>query len=478
LQPGYADLSPLGYAPPKKYDSHFFFTVTSNCKLKFLLSSPLTNRKINLLQATSINMIDMVGIGPFVVMPFVVAQFNSGLFIWAWIFGAFTALMDAMIWSELGAKYPLAGGTYNFHRIAFGEKGGKLMSFLYVWQTSLQAPLVVASAAIGFAQYLTYIVPLELWQQKIVSGGLVLLVFLLLYRKIETIGKISVAMGGIVVLTIIWIIISGLSHQQQNIKLLPAGTESFFTLAFWAAIGQASVKTVYAYLGYYNVCHLGGEIKNPGKNIPRSIFISIAGIATLYLLMNISVMGVMPWQSIKEGDSYLVSSFMEQLYGHQAGVIVTILILCIAFSSLFAVVLGYSRVPYAAAVDGNFFKPFARLHPTKNFPYISLIVLCALGFLFSLFMRLGDVISSILAMRIIIQFIGQGVGVMLLRKKTGTKDLPFSMWLFPLPVIISIAIWVFLFLSTKWFALWGSLIAIAGMIVFYLVEKNRKDSLT
>jgi len=416
-------------------------------------------------------MIDMVGIGPFVVMPFVVAQFNNGLFIWAWIFGAFTAFMDAMIWSELGAKYPLAGGTYNFHRIAFGEKGGKLMSFLFVWQTSIQAPLVVASAAIGFAQYLTYIVPLEVWQQKVVSGGLVILVFLLLYRKIETIGKISVVMGSIVVLTIIWIIISGLTNQQQSIKLMPTGNESFFTLAFWAAIGQASVKTVYAYLGYYNVCHLGGEIKNPGKNIPRSIFISIIGIATLYLLMNISVLGVMPWQSVNKDDKYLVSSFMEQLYGHQAGIFVTILILCIAFSSLFAVVLGYSRVPYAAAVDGNFFKPFAKLHPTKKFPYVSLIVLCSIGFVFSLFMRLGDVISSILAMRIIVQFIGQGVGVSLLRKKIGTKKLPFKMWLFPLPVIVSILIWLFLFFSTGWFALWGSLLAVIGVIVYLLKDR-------
>ena len=301
------------------------------------MSTALTNRKINLLQATSINMIDMVGIGPFVVMPFVVARFDNGLFLWAWVFGAFTALVDAMTWSELGAKYPLAGGTYNFHRIAFGQKGGKLMSFLFVWQTSIQAPLVVASAAIGFAQYLTFLVPLEFWQQKMVSGGLVILVFLLLYRKIETIGKISVVMGSIVVLTIIWIISSGLMAQQQPVKILPTGTESFFTLAFWAAIGNASVKTVYAYLGYYNVCHLGGEIKNPEKNIPRSIFISIFGITTLYLLMNISVMSVIPWQAVNANDRYLVSSFMEIIYGHQAGVIITVLILCIAFSSLFAV---------------------------------------------------------------------------------------------------------------------------------------------
>ncbi|MBI5856011.1 MAG: APC family permease [Sphingobacteriales bacterium] len=432
------------------------------------MSLPLTNRKINLLQATSINMIDMVGIGPFVVMPFVVAQFSNGLFIWAWIFGAFTAFADAMIWSELGAKYPLAGGTYNFHRIAFGEKGGKLMSFLFVWQTSIQAPLVVASAAIGFAQYLTYIVPMDDWQQKIVSGGLVILAFILLYRKIETIGKISVVMGTIVVLTILWIIISGLMNQQHPVKFMPAGNESFFTYAFWAAIGHASVKTVYAYLGYYNVCHLGGEIKNPGRNIPRSIFISILGIATLYLLMNISVMGVMPWQSVNADNKYLVSSFMEQLYGHQAGIIVTILILCIAFSSLFAVILGYSRVPYAAAVDGNFFKIFARLHPAKNFPYISLIVLCVLGFVFSLLFKLSEVISSILAMRIVVQFIGQAVGVVLLRNKLGKKDLPFKMWLFPVPVILSIAIWIFLFVSTGWFAIWGSLIAIIGVIVYIL----------
>ena len=110
------------------------------------------------------------------------------------------------------------------------------------------------------------------------------------------------------------------------------------------------------------------KLKNPGRNIPRSIFISIAGIACLYLLMNISVMGVIPWQTVKAEDKYLVSSFMEQVYGKQAGIFVTVLILCIALSSLFAVVLGYSRVPYAAAADGNFFKVFSKLHPTKNFP--------------------------------------------------------------------------------------------------------------
>lgn len=433
------------------------------------MSLPQINRKINLLQATSINMIDMVGIGPFVVMPLVVAQFNDGLFIWAWVFGAFTALVDGMIWSELGAKYPLAGGTYNFHRIAYGEKGGKLMSFLFVWQTSIQAPLVVASAAIGFAQYLTYIVDLSFIQQKLVSAGLIIIVLLLLYRKIETVGKISVIFGSIVILTITWIIISGLSHQQHSIKLWPKGDESFFSFAFWSAVAYGSISSVYTYLGYYNVCHLGGEIKRPDVNIPRSIFISIAGIAALYLLMNIAVMGVIPWQVAGTQDKYLVSKFMEQLYGYNAAVTVTILILCIAMSSLFALILGYSRIPYAAAVDGNFFPIFGRLHPTKNFPYISLIVLCSLGLVFSLFMRLKDVIPAILAMRIVVQFMAQAVGIVFLRRRLGTAGQPFKMWLYPLPVILSIVIWSFLLYHNK-FALYGIAIALVGVAVFAIIQ--------
>ena len=416
----------------------------------------------------------MVGIGPFVVMPFVVSQFNNGLFLWAWIFGGFTAFVDAMIWSELGAAHPLAGGTYNFHRIAYGEKYGKLMSFLFVWQTGIQAPLVVASGAIGFAEYFSYIVHITDLQQKIVSGGLVLVVFLLLYRRIETIGKISVALWIVVILTVCWIIFSGFTHSRHSMQFLPTGNQSFFSYAFWAAIGQGSVKTVYSYLGYYNVCHLGGEIKKPEKNIPGSIFISIAGITTLYLLMNMSVMSVIPWQEIKPGERHLVSIFMERIYGHEAGIIVTIFILWIALASLFAVVLGYSRVPYAAAVDGNFFKIFSKLHPTKNFPYVSLIVLCALGFVFSLLFRLGQAIDSILAMRILVQFVGQAIGVVLLRKKFGTMKLPFKMWLYPVPVILSILIWLFLFVSTGWFALWGSLIALAGVGVFFLTRKFRE----
>jgi fructoselysine transporter len=414
-------------------------------------------------------MIDMVGIGPFVMIPLVIRMVGSNLFLWAWIFGAFTALADGMIWSELGAAYPLAGGSYNFLKESYGEKGGRLMGFLFVWQTCLQAPLVVASGAIGFAQYFDYLVPLGAIGKKAVSGTLVIIVVLLLYRNIKTIGKISVFLWAGVIITILWIILSGFTHRQVQYSFMPSGDQSLFSFAFVLLLGQASVKTIYSYLGYYNVCHLGGEIKDPGRNIPRSIFISIFCIAILYLCMNLSIVNVVPWQQAMRSD-FIVSLFMEKIYGHRTAMVATVLVLWIAFASLFAVVLGYSRVPYAAAVDGSFFPIFAQLHPRKNFPYISLLFIGALGFIFSLSLRLDHAISAILAMRILVQFVAQAVGVISLRRRKGTKDLPFRMWLYPLPVILSVSIWLFVLFSTGRVALFGLLLAGCGGIVYYFTR--------
>src|SRR5580693_6178152 len=180
-------------------------------------------REISLLQATSINMIDMVGIGPFVTLSLVIQLVGSNLFIWAWVFGAVTALVDGMIWSELGAAYPLAGGSYNFLKEAYGKKWGPMMSFLFVWQTCLQAPLIIASGAIGFSQYFDYLVPLGPYGKKAVSGVLVIIVVALLWRNIRTIGKISVFLWAGVILTILWIIVSGWTHRQVAYTFMPSG---------------------------------------------------------------------------------------------------------------------------------------------------------------------------------------------------------------------------------------------------------------
>jgi amino acid transporter len=438
---------------------------------------PTLQRRLTLFQGTVLNMIDMVGIGPFVTLPIVIGLIG-GMYLYAWLAGAVLSLVDAMIWSELGAAYPLAGGSYNFLKEAYGKKGpGGMISFLYVWQTVIQAPLVAASAAIGFAQYLGYLVELNVWQQKAVSALVIIVITFLLYRKIDSIGKIGVLLWSGVLLTLGWIIFGGIANGNflQPLKEINTGFSWNILASF--VFGQACIKTVYSYLGYYNVCHLGAEIINPGKNIPRSMFISVAGIAVLYLAMNISVSSVITWQEIKSWqdnnlNNFVVSTFIERLYGNTAAIVATVMILWVALASLFAVMLGYSRVPYAAAADGAFFKLFAKLHPTKNFPYVSLLILAGLAFIFSLLFKMKHVIDGILAMRILLQFIGQAIGVILLRRKKGTAQLPYKMPVYPIPVILAIIMWLFVFFATGIAVIVSFLLVFGSGVVVYFIYAN------
>ncbi len=418
-------------------------------------------------------MIDMVGIGPFVVLS-VVAQIMAGpYFLYAWIAGAVLSYLDAMVWSQLGAALPKAGGSFHFLKEGYGKKWGKLMSFLFVWQTMIQAPLVIASAAIGFSQYANYFFHLSFIQEKIVSGSVVILVIALLYRKIESIGKISVFLWVGVLGTMLWIIIGGVAHGNFMEPIRNINDGFSMQHGFVAALGFASVKTVYSYLGYYNVCHLGGEIKNPSKNIPRSMFISITGIAILYLAMNISVASVLPFQTIVD-SKFVVSDYIKALFGQTAGGIATVLILMVAFASLFSATLGYSRIPYAAAQDKSFFSFFKELHPTLHFPHRSLLVLGGIAFVFSLLFRLKEVIDGILAMRIIIQFIGQALGLLLLVKRKGKTFFPWKMPLYPIPLFFAIAIWIGIFFSTGTKMMLSGLAVISLGLVAYFIAKRMK----
>ena len=432
-------------------------------------------RGLGLKEAVALNMIEIVGIGPFVVSSFVIKAMGGPQALVAWLAGAALATLDGFVWSELGAAMPRAGGTYVFLREAYGpDRWGRLVSFLFVWQSFVYVPLSVASASIGFAGYARYLHPLSALQAKAVSGGLVLFLILLLYRRITTIGKISVLLWAGVVGTMVWLIWGGLSHFDAKLAFdFPPGAFHLSWLWF-AGLGSAMVKTVYSYWGYYNICLLGGEIREPERNIPRGIFLSILGIAVLYMLMQTSVLGVVPWREA-QNSPFLASLVVERLYGHPAARFMTWMVLWIALASVFSLLLGYSRVPYSAAVDGNFFPVFGRLHPTKHFPYVSLLVLGGLGFLFSVTLKLENAIAGILAMRLLVQFIGQAVGVILLRRRWGTERLPFKMWLYPLPAVLTMLGWAWLFWQTGTARKWGLAEIALGVLAFLIWARKMRQ---
>jgi fructoselysine transporter len=452
-------------------------------------NSAKLERGLGLLEATSLNVTFMVGIGPFVVIPLMVQAMGGPQCLIAWVIGAALALMDGCVWAELGAAMPQAGGSYVFLREAYGPgRWGRLLSFLYIWQTLFQGPLSVASGALGFAGYASYLTaksygmsallrPFGAHGDGAVAALAVLVAVALLYRRITIIGKISVALCVVVVGTIVWLIFGGATHFNASLVLsFPPGAWKFSWI-FLAGLGHASVQAVYSYLGYYNVCNLGAEMKDPGRNIPRAIFISIAGIALLYFAMQTSILGVVPWQEAARTKA-VVSLFVEKVYGSGWATAATWLILVTAFGSIFSATLGYSRIPYAAALDGNFFSVFARVHPTKRFPYVSLLALGGTAIFFCLALSLGQAIRAILAMRCLVQFVAQALGLLLLHRRwRDGRDLdenqrrwPFRMWMYPVPVLIAISGWMAIFVSTGRKPMVASLAAAAAGIVIFLAR--------
>nr|BAL54943.1 hypothetical conserved protein [uncultured Acidobacteriota bacterium] len=405
-------------------------------------------RGIGLLQATSTNMLNMIGIGPFITLPIMIATMGGPHALIGWIVGALISLCDGLVWAELGAAMPGSGGPYLYLQQAYGpNRWGRLMSFLYIWQTIFIAPLSIASGAVGFALYTKYFWPtMTAWETKLLAAGLCLFVTALLYRDIRSVGRVSVALWIVVMLTVGWVVISGLRHFEWRLVLdLPP--EAFrLSREFLMGLGGATLIAMYSYGGYFNVCLFGGEVKDPGSTIPRSIILAILAVAALYITMSVTILGVIPWRDAMRSSS-IVSDFIARLYGPWAGSLVTGLILWASLGSIFAILLGYSRVPYAAAVEGRFFAPFARLHPTKRFPAFSLVTVGLLSAAACWF-TLDAIIKALLVIQIVIQYIAQIAAVVLIRHFRPDIARPFRMWLYPVPVLIAFLGWMYILISS------------------------------
>src|SRR5262247_3159485 len=444
--------------------------------------SPHLIRSFGPLQATALNMSNMIGIGPFITIPMLMSALGGPQAMLGWLIAVLIVIPDGKVWSELGAAMPGSGGSYVYLREGFGrESFGRLMAFLFIWQFIISGPLEIASGYIGFAQYLDYIwkapqfsmaiggVSINIFSVAIVIG---LINVALLYRQIKHVGKITVSLWVGTLLTTGAVILTGAAHFDPKIAFdFPPGAFNFST-GFLFGLGAASRIGVYDYLGYYDICYIGDEVKNPGRTIPRSVIISVITVAAIYIAINFSIIGIVPWREFTpaEGNQsaqFIVSLMMEKIYGPNVAAVVTVMILWTALGSCFALLLGYSRILFAAARDGYFFKIFSRLHPKHNFPHISLLVIGVVAIICSFF-SLGIVIDVLIATRIIVQFAGQIFAVALLRKNSPKMERPYRIWLYPLPSLIALAGWMFIYLTLDREIIKFSLVALAAGVISFL----------
>ena len=404
-------------------------------------------RSVRLPTAIAINMTQMCGIGPFITIPLMVAAFGGPQAIIGWIAGALLAMADGLIWAELGAAMPGAGGTYLYLREAFQYRTGRLMPFIFTWTAVLFIPLIMSTGINGLVLYLGYLWPgMTTWQIDLVSFALAGLVLFALYRRIESIGFLTNILFVIMLASIGTVIVATLTHFNPGLAFSYPPNAFSFDGRFFAGLGLGLIIGIYDYLGYNTTAYIGAEIRRPGRVIPWSIIVSILGMMLLYLALNIGVMGVVPWQTVAASTS-IASLALETVWGKGVASVVTVLILITAFGSVFAGLLGGSRVPYNAARDGVFLRQFGKLHPRHHFPHVALVVMCVITALASI-LSLATIISLLTAVIVIVQALGQVVALTVLRRRQPQLKRPYRMWLYPLPSIIALIGWVYVFVAS------------------------------
>ncbi len=430
------------------------------------------NRGLGLLQATGLNIANMVGIGPFITIPAFIAAMSGPQAMIAWVLAAILVLCDGLVWSELGAALPGSGGTYHFLKRIYGKyRWGRILPFLFIWQFMVSGAMEMASGYIGALSYLEYAMPGLVERFGSIPGGTrwilvlaVVVITLLLCRRIESIGWIAILMTCGTLLTVALVILSGWWYMDWSKIDFP---QNAFRLdsQFASGLGAAMLIAIYDYLGYYNVCHLGDEVREPSKTIPRAVMGSVILIALIYMTMNLCIIGVVPWRQAMESKN-IAADFMETLYGRPWAVAFTWLILWTAAACMFSITLGYSRIPFAAARQGDFYGVFGKLHPEGRYPWVSLLALGVLTSLFC-FLDLTTVISAAVCVRIVVQFLGQIVALHIVRTTRPDIHLPFRMWFYPIPSLIAAVGWVFVLATADRFALLLSLgVVLSGLCVY------------
>jgi len=427
--------------------------------------------RIGLRAATTLNMLSMIGAGPFLTIPLILESMHGPQALLGWIAGAVVALADGLVWAELGAALPRSGGGYRYLLEAYGSRGpGRLLAFLFLWQTIIAFPLMMASGAVGFAHYLQYLVPsLGPWQMKAVAALVCLLSAALVYRRIDRVGRWGTFFGALVLAAILWVILEGLLRGRVAALQVPAGAWQI-TPSFWAGFGTATLYSVYDYLGYNNICSYAGEVQRPAVTIPRSIVLSVAIVAALYLAMNVGIISAMPWQDAARSQ-YVVSEFIARLRPAAAATVMTWLILVTIFAAIFAAMCATARIPYAAAVDGHFFAAFGRLHPSGRFPSFTVAFIGVTSALASL-LELDALITALMAIYVVIGALPIIGAVAALRRRTDVAR-PFSMWGYPLPSLVAAAGWIAILVTSGiWYVLAGVSLLVVG-VGSYLWRANR-----
>lgn len=424
------------------------------------------DRSLGLGALVATNVMAMTGAGPFITIPLLVGAMGGSQALLGWVLGAVLSLADGLVWAELASVMPASGGGYAWLHAGMGRRAGAALAFLFLWQSLVTTPVLVASGAVGFVGYTEYLLPhLQPAWGRALAVSVVAFATFLLCRRTSSVGRIHALLGAVAIGVILWAVMAGVTAGQIT-HLRP--TPGWWRQAgFLAGIGTATLYATYDYMGYQVACNLGDEVIQPARTLPRAVVGSILVVLCLYVPLNISVLSVLPLDTVLHSN-FVVSDLILTVYGRSASVVATLLILVVTFSSLVALLFGSSRILWAAARNGQFPAGFGQVHPTQHYPRRALMVLCAITMVCCV-LPLDALIEASTVMVILMQSIPVLLAATVWRRREPGRARPYRMWLYPLPVCIAAVGWSFVLSSSSGLAwLIGGTAVGLGLCVHFL----------
>ncbi|NOT07907.1 MAG: amino acid permease [Gemmatimonadales bacterium] len=390
--------------------------------------------ELGLLDATMINVGTMVASSIFIVPATIAASFTASFpTLLVWVVGAAVSLCGALCIAELGAAMPKAGGQYVYLQRAFGPLSG----FMYGWGSSVIInPASIAAIAVGFATYLGFFLPLSGLGIKLVAAGSVMLLTLIncgglrvgaLTQDVFTLIKIA----AVAVLVLLCFALPG--GSAANIQPLWP-TEPVGSLV--GPFGVAMIAVLFAYDGWIEITYVGSELKNPARDMPRSILLSTVLVSILYVGVSAGVLYVLG-QSETAKSSLVAADAMRVVLGPIGASLITVAVLISTLGSNNGIIFTAARIPYAMAREGQFFPWAARLHPTRHTPNTALLV----QGVWAALLALSGTFNQLLTYVVFVSFLFYAMScaaVIVLRRREPGLDRPYRAWGYPVTPIVFI----------------------------------------
>lgn len=423
-------------------------------------SKPHLQRVLGVWSAASIVVGTVIGSGVFLVPTSMIAHLGSVKMLFGvWVVAGLLSLFGALTYAELAAAMPEAGGEYVYLNAAYGPFWG----YLYGWtQFSVAKSGSIATLAAGFYTYLTVFLPIlaqpvlvtpwmigpnhsrfEIHYGQLVAIGVILILAGVNYVGVRVGGNLQVAVTGVKVLLICAIIAIGLFSGKGDFSHLSQHIPSLGGVAGFVA---AMVSALWAYDGWNNVSMVSSEIKEPGRNLPRALILGTLAVIAIYLLINLAYFYVLTPAEVA-GSERLAANMMSHLYGHAAAAAVSIAVLISIFAALNGSILTGSRVPYAMARDGLFFKTAAVVHPKFLTPGNSVIMLCLWSSVVVLSGWFDDLYNFVIFGSWIL-YLMTALSVFVLRRKQPDLVRPYRTLGYPVVPVLFVAVAAFLLLNT------------------------------